>query len=76
MSVIVSHLVMTFSLAARDLVHVDMQEHKFNVWIENTRLPSARHFILLWVYSTFSLQRVVKNFAGSSAQNCMGFSAP
>lgn len=53
MSVIVPHLVMVFTLAARGLVRMDMKEHKFDVWIVNTRLPSVRRFILLWIYSTF-----------------------
>lgn len=75
MSVIVSHLVMVLSLTARDLVCVDMPEHILDVWIENSRLPKVRHFVLPWTYST-SVCRVFMNFADSSALNCLGFSAP
>lgn len=53
MSVIVPHLVMVFSLATRGLVHMDMIEHKFDVWIEKNRLPRVCRFILTCTYSTF-----------------------
>lgn len=51
MSVIVPHLVMVFSLTARDLACVNMPEHQLDVLIENSRLPRVRHFVLPWTYS-------------------------
>lgn len=55
---------------------MDMKEHKFDVWIENTRLPSVRPLHIAVDLLYFCLRRVVANFVGSSAQNCVGFSAP